>query len=107
MPVPPETISKLLEDYGDRVRFPVFVKPESNRTALILEGDELVFYTEEPPVEGRANASLIRFLARALGVSGSNIEIIRGARSRSKVVEVRGLNVDEVSRRLAEVVEPW
>ncbi len=107
MTVPTETIKKLLEDRGDSVRFTVFVKPESNRTALVLEGDELVFLTEEPPVEGRANASLVKFIARALGVSGSQVDIIRGIRSRVKVVEVRGLTVDDVSERLAEVVEPW
>ena len=107
MAVPTETIKKLLEDHGDRVRFTVFVKPESNRTALVLEGDELVFLTEEPPVEGRANASLVRFIARALRVSGSQVDIIRETRSRVKVVEVHGLSVDDVSERLAEVVEPW
>ncbi|WP_460125502.1 DUF167 domain-containing protein [Stetteria hydrogenophila] len=107
MPVPAETLRKLLEDYGDRVRFPVYVRPESNRTALVLEGDELVFLTEEPPVEGRANASLVRFLARALGVNRSQVEIVHGARSRAKVVEIRGLDADAVSERLAEVVEPW
>ena len=107
MPVPAETIRSLLEEIDGKVRLTVYVKPEAQRTALTLEGDELVFYTREPPIEGRANADLVRFLASVLGVSGKQIEIIHGWRSRVKVVEIRGLDAETVSSRLAEAVEPW
>ena len=107
MPVSVEAVRRLLEELDGRVRVRVYVKPEAQRTALVLEGDELVFYTEEPPVQGRANASLVRFLADALGVSGKQVEIVYGHRSRVKVVEIRGLDPDTVAERLAEAAEPW
>lgn len=107
MPVNPEVIEKLVEETSRGVRFRVYVKPESNKVALVLEEDELVFYTDEPPVEGRANASLIRFIARALGVSTSRVDIVRGARDRLKVVEVRDLPKEQVVARLAEAAEAW
>ena len=44
-----------------------------------------------PPVDGAANASLIRLLAAALGVPPSTIRIVAGESGRRKVVEVDGL----------------
>jgi uncharacterized protein YggU (UPF0235/DUF167 family) len=107
MPVNPEVVRKLVEPYKEGSRFTVYVKPDSNQVALILEEDELVFYTDEPPVQGRANASLIRFIARALGISTSKVSIIRGLRDRFKTVYVEGLDPDTVAERLAQAAEPW
>lgn len=107
MPVNPEVIERLVEEVDGRVRFQVYVKPESNRVALVLEEDELVFYTDEPPIEGRANASLIRFIARAIGVSTSRVDIVRGLRDRLKIVEVRDVPKEQVVARLAEAAEAW
>lgn len=70
-------------------------------TKLVVEGGELVFYTDEPPVRGRANAALLKLLKRALK---ADVEIVRGERDRVKLVYVRGLGAAEVSRRLAEAL---
>lgn len=65
-----------------------------------------MFYTDEPPLEGRANASLVNFLARGLKVSVKNVEIVHGTRSRSKVVEIRDVaDADSILERLAAIVE--
>jgi len=107
MPVNPEVVRKNIEESKNGVRIRFYVKPNSNRTALVVEEDELVFYTDEPPVAGRANASLIRFIARSLGISTSKIRIVRGQRDRLKVVEVEDVNPDFVVEKLASVAEPW
>ncbi len=49
------------------------------------------------PVDGAANAALIRLLAKALGVAASRVTIVSGATGRTKTVEVEG--VDEVLLR--------
>jgi uncharacterized protein (TIGR00251 family) len=43
-----------------------------------------------PPEDGKANAELVRFLARKFRVPKANIEIVSGERSRKKVVCLRG-----------------
>lgn len=53
-----------------------------------------------PPVRGKANRELIDYLSRALGVSRSDISIVKGEASRHKVIEVAGLERDEILRRL-------
>lgn len=41
-----------------------------------------------PPVEGKANKEIILFLAKALGVSRSSIEVVHGSSGRIKLVEI-------------------
>jgi uncharacterized protein len=43
-----------------------------------------------PPIDGKANAEVERFLAEILGTTPSDIKLVRGASSRDKVVLVRG-----------------
>ena len=45
-----------------------------------------------PPVEGKANQALVRFLADVFDISPSNIEIISGKKGRKKVVLIEGIN---------------
>ena len=58
------------------------------------------WYFTAPPVEGRANAALIAFLAKRLGVRKSQVEIVAGATSRRKMIRVIGLVAQEVEKGL-------
>jgi uncharacterized protein (TIGR00251 family) len=92
---------KLVSD-GEAVRFSVHAKPRAKKTGIRGErGEALEIAVAAPPVEGAANDELVRTLAEALAVPRRDVRIVRGEGSRSKVVEVRGLGVDEVRARLA------
>ena len=52
-----------------------------------------------PPVDGRANEALVRFVAEALGLKTNAVRVAHGAGGRDKVVEV-DLDSDELARRL-------
>ena len=41
-----------------------------------------------PPVEGKANKEIVLFLAKALGVTKSSIEVVHGTSGRIKLVEI-------------------
>ncbi len=56
-----------------------------------------------PPVEGKANAEVQRYLARLLGVSRSEVEVVKGASSWDKLVFVRGAEPDAVRKGLADL----
>ena len=45
-----------------------------------------------PPLDGRANDAVCRLLARALGVRASDVTILRGERTRDKVVAIDGVD---------------
>ncbi len=100
-----EAVKKHVVEGRDFVDITVFVRPNSRFTGLRLEAGELVFYTEEPPIEGRANASLLRYLSRVLGVQTRSIEIVYGVRSRSKRVRVKGLDAETVVYKLIEALK--
>jgi uncharacterized protein (TIGR00251 family) len=65
-------------------------------------GDGLHVRVAAAPVEGRANAAVVRLLAKALGIAPSRVRVVAGATSRRKLVEVEGLSLDEVRARLGD-----
>jgi uncharacterized protein (TIGR00251 family) len=66
----------------------VRVQPRASRDELRLEGTRLKARITAPPVDGAANAHLLRFLAAEFGVAPSRTELVRGATGREKVVRI-------------------
>ncbi len=52
------------------------------------------------PVDGRANAALCKLIAKHAGVARGRVSVIRGERSREKVVRVEGVDPGELRRAL-------
>jgi uncharacterized protein (TIGR00251 family) len=79
----------------------VRVQPRAGRDEIVGEraGTLLVRLTA-PPVDGRANEALCRLLARRLRVAPTRVTLLRGARSRDKVVRVEGLSSTEIAHSL-------
>ncbi|NOZ89188.1 MAG: DUF167 domain-containing protein [Crenarchaeota archaeon] len=99
-----EALRKLVTSGDGYVDILVYVKPESSFTGLRMEAGELVFYTDEPPLEGRANASLVRYIARLLGIPTSRVEIVYGQRSRTKRVRVYEVDEETVIQKIIEAL---
>lgn len=90
-----------IEGRDGRVVVRVRVQPRASRNAIHLEpkGAIRVALTA-PPVDGAANAALLAFVAKTLGVSKRSVALTRGERSREKTLEVEGLTVSAVRERL-------
>lgn len=56
------------------------------------QGDQLKIRITAPPVDGKANQHLIKFVAKSFGVSKSSVSIQSGELSRSKVIRITGPN---------------
>jgi len=85
----------------------VLVVPRASRTEAKGEyGGRLKIALAAPPVDGAANAALVRFLSEALSVRGSEVEIVRGARGRRKTVRLAGQSALEVARAFAALDPP-
>jgi uncharacterized protein len=85
----------------------VYVKPRSSKDAI--EGDRegaLVVRLTAPPVEGEANAALMRVLGEALGLPASAVRLLSGATGRRKRVFVAGVMAAEALARLQAVCSP-
>jgi uncharacterized protein (TIGR00251 family) len=64
------------------------VQPRASRDELRRDGARLKARITAPPVDGAANAHLLRFLAAEFGVAPSRVELVRGATGREKVVRI-------------------
>ena len=62
----------------------------------------LIVRVAAPAVEGRANEALCRLLAKRLRVPKSSVTILRGHRSRDKLIEIDGLDERTVLDALTE-----
>ncbi len=70
------------------MKIQVRVKPNSKTEKVSQEGDSFVVKVREPPKEGKANQAVIKLLAKHFGISQSQVRILSGLKSRSKIVEV-------------------
>ena len=69
------------------------LQPRARRDEVVGErGGAIVIRVTAPPVDGKANAALCAFVARAAGVSASRVSVVRGQTSRDKVVRVDGVS---------------
>lgn len=81
--------------------FAVKVAPRAshNKIAQIEDGVLKVRLTA-PPVGGAANQALIKLLAKTLGLAKSQVQVIKGQKSRDKRILVQGLEPTQISRLL-------
>lgn len=79
----------------------VHVQPNANQNEVVgFKGGVLQVRIAAPPVKGKANQELIKFLSSVLGVSKSNLTIEKGVTGKKKTVAIRGLGQEEVARLL-------
>ena len=86
---------------SDGVLLSLHVQPGAKRSEIVgLRGDALKIRLAAPPVDGKANACLVNFLAEVLALPKSGINLVSGQSSRSKRVVVALLTADEIRNRL-------
>jgi uncharacterized protein len=79
---------------GDCITLILHVQPGAKKTAIAgLHGDALKVRLHAPPVEGRANEALLRFIADFFKVPLRNVQLKQGEQSRHKRVEVSGSQI--------------
>ena len=83
-------------------RVAITVSPGAARTELVgRHGDGWRARIAAQPERGRANRALVGLVAELAGVPRDRVAVVAGAGSRRKVLEVEGLDCDELDRRLA------
>jgi uncharacterized protein (TIGR00251 family) len=73
-------------------RVPVRVTPRAGRESIdgVREG-ALRLRVAASPVDGAANAAVVRLIAGAVGVAPSSVRIVRGSRGRNKIIAIEGV----------------
>ena len=79
----------------------VIPRAKKSEISQVLDDGTIKIRLTAPPVEGKANKALVRFLADVFDISPSNIEIISGVKGRKKVVLIEGIN-EKTARSMIE-----
>lgn len=71
------------------MRIRVKVIPRSSKSRIVGEFDDLLkVCLNAPPIEGAANKELIKLFSKYFGVAKSDIEVVRGEKSRLKTISI-------------------
>jgi len=83
------------------VRLTVFVKTLKNETKLFSEPDgTITMHVAAAPTKGKANREIVKWLSKNLRTSPSNVQLIAGFRSATKIIEITGINESEIAAAL-------
>jgi uncharacterized protein (TIGR00251 family) len=84
-------------------RLTVKVHPRARRSGIAGRlGEAWKLDLAAPPVDGKANEECVRFFAELAKVPRAQVRIVTGATSRTKVVEIAGVEQAELERLLGD-----
>jgi uncharacterized protein len=86
-----------LTETKDGVVVEVFVKPNSQKFGVTVEGDEIVVRCTEEPVKGKVNKELIKELTKLFR---TQVELVSGATSKQKKLLIKTVERNQVERLL-------
>ena len=76
----------------DACEIGVRLQPRAGADEIVGEREGLLLVrVRAPPLQGEANEALCRLIAKRLRIGAGRVEVVRGLRSRDKVVRVRGV----------------
>ena len=79
----------------------VRIQPRASKNSISrMEGGSFKIRLTAPPVDGAANEALIGYLAKALAVSKSSVEIVSGHTAREKRIRIIGVSEEDINRLL-------
>jgi uncharacterized protein (TIGR00251 family) len=85
----------------DGCEIAVRLQPRTRANEIVGEREGTLFVrVTAPPIDGRANDALCRLIAKRAGVGARRVSVIRGARTREKVVRVEGIDAKELRTAL-------
>ena len=82
---PAEDIARLIDGEG---RLALRVTPGARAESMTVGDGVLQVKTRAKPQDGAANDAVIRLVAKAMGIAPSQVELLRGATSREKLLKV-------------------
>tara|TARA_B100000315_G_C14255864_1_gene441877 strand:- start:378 stop:620 length:243 start_codon:yes stop_codon:yes gene_type:complete len=77
-------------------RIEVKVQPRAKQEKILkLSKTSYKVYTNKPAIDGKANKAVVKLLANYLGLRKNQVTIVRGEKSRDKIVEIRQVQKGE------------
>lgn len=94
-------VTAWLDEHNDHCLLRLRIQPGAKRTAVIATlGDQLKIAVQAPPVDGKANDALLRWLAKTLDVKSAHVTLVSGQASRDKRVRIEGIEAARIRAAL-------
>lgn len=88
---------------GGRTRLTLKIRAGARKTAFVGRvGDVWKLQVAAPPVDGKANDAIVRFMAKLTGRPANAVRIVTGFTSTMKTVEIEGVDARELDRAILE-----
>ena len=95
---------KEAEDGSITIAF--YIQPKASRNRIVgLHGNALKLSITAPPVDGKANEAVNKFVAKFFKVSKSSVRIASGKNSRNKLIHIDGITFDTAKTILQSYLE--
>jgi uncharacterized protein len=88
LPLPPLWLKRGLKGSSEMRELQIRIIPNARQNKVLEEEGHLKVYVMAPPDKGRANKALVELLADHFGVKKSSVRIIKGEKSRDKIIEI-------------------
>ncbi len=77
----------------------IYVQPKASKTRIMgLHDGLLKIGVTSPPIDGKANCAVVKFFAKYLKISKSDVVLRAGLHSRRKILTVAVLKGEEIRR---------
>lgn len=83
----------------------VHVKPNSKKTGIEWQENQLFIRLNSPPVDNKANKEVCEVISDIVHVPKGQVSVIRGGKSKEKEIQVLGISQNDVLMRLKEALQ--
>ena len=98
-------MSYLFTSKDGTVLIRLHVQPKASKSRIVgLHDGCLKISVAAPPVEGKANKAVAKFLADILGVPVRDVNVKSGVQSRRKLVVVKALDASEIRNVVEKIL---
>ncbi len=77
--------------------------PRSTKNDIKISDFSLDIFVKEPPVKGKANQALIRYLSKMFSIPTSSLAIVSGLKSKTKIVSIIGYSTDTILKKIKSI----
>ena len=81
---------------GTAITIRVTPRAKRNEISGIMDDGTIKIRITAPPVDGKANQALIKYLSDIFDIKRSQIEVVAGHTGRNKLIAIEGLSPDEL-----------
>ncbi|MCK4896533.1 MAG: DUF167 domain-containing protein [Candidatus Heimdallarchaeota archaeon] len=98
------TIPSFISEKNDFLLITLNVHPSSTQKRISITNNAFDIYVKEPPDKGKANKAVIKFLSKYFDVPSSSFSIVKGHKSKIKIISVTEDKMEGVKTTIVGVI---